>query len=85
VTDLGGHGRSKRPTRCHIPAKAFLIRYPDGDFEYDFTRQVLPSIGDTVQRKGERWRVTRLVGDGVLTAYVERVEQAQHRPPAAPR
>jgi hypothetical protein len=85
VTDLAGHGRSKRAERWRIPAKAFLIHYPDGDFEYDFTRQALPEIGDTVQRKGERWRVTRVVGDGVLTAYVERVEQTRHRPPSVPR
>ena len=65
-----------------MPAKALLIRYPDGDFEYDFTRQDLPAIGDTVQRKGARWRVTRLVGGGVLTAYVERVEQTQHSAPS---
>jgi hypothetical protein len=61
-----------------------LIRYPDGDFEYDFTRQALPAIGDTVKRKGERWRVTRLVESGVLTAYVERVEQTQSRSSSAP-
>ena len=67
-----------------MPAKAFLIRYPDGDFEYDFTRQALPAIGDTLQRKGERWRVTRLVGNGVLTAYVEPVQQTQQSPPPAP-
>jgi hypothetical protein len=62
-----------------------LIRYPDGDFEYDFTRQALPAIGDTVKRKGERWRVTRLgLGNRVLTAYVERVEQTQSRSSSAP-
>jgi hypothetical protein len=66
-----------------MPAKALLIHFPDGDFEYDFTRQSLPEIGDTVQRKGQRWRVTRLAGNGVLTAYVERVEQTQHMPPPA--
>ena len=63
-----------------MPAKALLIRYPDGDFEYDFTRHELPTIGDTMRRKGERWRVTRLSEAGVLTAYVERV--AQQRPPS---
>jgi hypothetical protein len=58
------------------------MRYPDGDFEYDFTRQALPVIGDTVQRKGERWRVTRIAGDTVPTAYVERVERTKHVPPS---
>jgi hypothetical protein len=85
VTDLAGHGRSKRAERWRIPAKAFVIHYPDGDFEYDFTRKTLPVIGDTVQRKGQRWRVTRLVENGVLTAHVERVEQGQHGPPSVPR
>jgi hypothetical protein len=66
-----------------MPANALVIRYPNGDYEYDFTQRGLPVIGDLVQRKGERWRVTRLVGNGVLTAYVERVETRQHRPPSA--
>jgi hypothetical protein len=65
-----------------MPAKPLLIRYPDGDFEYDFTRQALPAIGETMRRKGERWRVTRITGDSVLTAYVERIEQEQERPPS---
>jgi hypothetical protein len=47
LTDLAGHGRSKRAETWRIPAKAFLIHYPDGDFEYDFTRQALPEIGNT--------------------------------------
>jgi hypothetical protein len=84
VNHLAGHGRSRRTKRWHIPAQALLIRYPDGDFEYDFIRQALPVIGDTVRGKGERWRVTRLVESGVLTAYVERVEQTQRRPPSPP-
>ena len=67
-----------------MSAKAFLIRYPDGDFEYDFTRQALPAIGDTVRRKGERWRVTRLVGNGVLTAHVEPRRTNATKPPPAP-
>jgi hypothetical protein len=65
-----------------VPAKALLIRYPDGDFEYDFTRQDLPAIGDTLQRKGARWQVTRLVRAGVPTVNVERVEQGQHSAPS---
>jgi hypothetical protein len=67
-----------------MPAKALLIRYPDGDFEYDFTRQALPVIGDTMRRKGDLWRVTRIVGNGVQTAHVERVEKIQPRSPSAP-
>ena len=29
-----------------MPARAFVIRFPNGDFEYDFTRRALPRIGD---------------------------------------
>jgi hypothetical protein len=65
-----------------MPAKALLIRYPDGDFEYDFTRRALPAIGETMRRKGERWRVTRITGDSVPTAFVERAEGTQHLPPS---
>ena len=65
-----------------MPAKALLIRYPDGDFEYEFTRLALPVIGDTMKRKGEFWRVTRITRDSVPTAYVERAEGAQHLPPS---
>jgi hypothetical protein len=65
-----------------MPAKALLIRYPDGDFEYDFTRQALPAIGDTIKRKGELWRVTQFTRDSVPTAFVERAEGAQLLPPS---
>ncbi len=58
--------------------KALVIRYPNGDFEYGFSGQAPPAIGDTVTRKGENWRVTRLVGNGVVTAYVERVGRTHH-------
>ena len=64
-----------------MPAKGLLIRFPDGDFEYGFTRHALPVVGDTLERKGRRWRVTRLVAEGVMTAYVERVEQTQQTAP----
>ena len=65
-----------------MPAKPLLIRSPDGDFEYDFTRQALPAIGETMRRKGERWRVTRITGDSVPTAFVERAEGTPLLPPS---
>ena len=79
-----GHPSGRHERRCRIPAKALLIRYPNGDFEYDFTRRVFPAIGEKVRRKGELWRVTRIAGSPVPTAYVEPVEGTHHVPPSAP-
>jgi len=62
--------------------QTFVIRYPNGDFEYAFTGQPPPVVGDTLSRKGESWCVTRLVGRDVVTAYVERVEQPQQSAPS---
>jgi hypothetical protein len=67
-----------------MPEKALVIRYPNGDFEYAFTGRRPPVIGDTLKRKGEQWRVTRLLVDGVLTAYVERVEHVGQGAQSAP-
>ena len=33
-----------------MPARAFVIQFPDGDFEYDFTRGAAPSIGQTLRQ-----------------------------------
>ena len=35
-----------------MPARAFVIRFPDGDFEYDVTRRVPPSVGETSEASG---------------------------------
>jgi hypothetical protein len=56
-----------------------VIRFPDGDFEYDLTRSVAPPVGETVRRRGVTWRVTRQTQEDVLTIYVERAEHATHR------
>jgi hypothetical protein len=56
-----------------MPARAFVIRFPDGDFEYDLTRRAVPSIGETMRRKGMLWSVTRITENGVVTVHVERV------------
>jgi hypothetical protein len=62
-----------RPERCSIRANAFVIRFPNGDFEYDVTRRVTPSIGETVRRGGILWSVTRVNSGAVPTVHVERV------------
>jgi hypothetical protein len=80
-----GHPFRRRERRCRIPAKALLVRYPNGDFEYDFTRRDFPVIGEKVRRKGELWRVTRIAGSPVPIAYVEPAEGTRDLPPSAPR
>jgi hypothetical protein len=60
-----------------VPARAFVIRFPNGDFEYDFTRGRLPSIGDKMRRHGLLWLVTRITRGRVATVHVERVDRAQ--------
>lgn len=59
-----------------MPGKAFVIRFPDGDFEYDLTvsGRALPAIGDTMHRKGVLWLVTRITQELVEVVHVERVE-----------
>lgn len=66
---------AERTERCLIPARAFVIRFPDGDFEYDFTRSVAPAVGDTLRRLGVTWRVTRRTEGDVLTVHVERAKR----------
>jgi hypothetical protein len=56
-----------------MPAKAVLIRFPDGDYEYEATRRDIPSLGETMRRKGQLWTVTRITGDGPATVHVEPV------------
>ena len=58
-----------------MPARAFVIRFPDGDFEYDVTRRVPPSVGETLRRRGVTWCVTERTQEDVLTIHVERAER----------
>lgn len=53
--------------------KAFVIRFPNGDFEYDLSRRAVPSIGETLRRKGVLWQVTRITFETVETLHVVRV------------
>ena len=59
-----------------MPAKAFVIRYPNGDFEYDLTAtgRALPAVGEKLRRKGVLWLVTRITKDQPDTVHVERVD-----------
>jgi len=47
-----------------MPARAFVIRFPNGDFEYDLTRRALPRIGDRFKRRRTLWQVTSSAQDG---------------------
>jgi len=60
VSDLAGDGQSNRAKGWRIRERAWVIRYPNGDYEHGFSGQSPPVIGDTMRRKGEDWRVTRL-------------------------
>jgi hypothetical protein len=56
-----------------MPAKAFVIRYPDGDFEYDMRRGAAPRVGDMLRKRGLLWSVTRVTQDEPVTVHVARV------------
>jgi hypothetical protein len=66
-----------------MPAKAFVIRFPNGDYEYELSGRTAPGIGETVRRKGELWKVVRIkqsgaiTQDGIDTVHVERVKDAK--------
>jgi hypothetical protein len=59
-----------------MPGKAFVIRFPSGDFEYDLTvtGRALPAVGDTMRRRGVLWLVTRITQELVDVVHVERVD-----------
>ena len=62
-----------------------MIRFPDGDFEYDVTRSVPPSVGETLRRRGVTWCVTERTQEDVLTIHVERAERGGGETPAEER
>jgi hypothetical protein len=65
-----------------MPAKAFVVRYPNGDYEYDLTRRPLPAVGETMRRRGGLWSVARITQGaitqgGIDTVHVERLKEAK--------
>ena len=65
-----------------MPAKAFVIRFPNGAYEYELSRRPAPAIGETVRRNGVLWKVARITQgaitqDGIDTVHVERVKDAK--------
>jgi hypothetical protein len=53
-----------------LSTESFEIRYPDGDFEVDYTVRS-PVVGDTIWRKGRPWKVTHMTSGWPVVAYVE--------------
>jgi hypothetical protein len=70
-----GQVSRKRQERCAIPKRAFVIRFPDGDFEYDFTGRDAPSVEERIWRRGALWTVSRIQMEDVLTLHVRSAEQ----------
>jgi hypothetical protein len=68
-----------------MPSRAFVVRFPNGDFEYEVRSRAAPEVGDTMRRRGALWRVTtRDARDAVLTVHVEAVdERASHSLPGS--
>ena len=64
-----------------MPAKAFVIQFPDGDHEYVMRRRPLPSVGDQIRHGGSVWTVARTVNDDVPTVFVVPVERAERPNP----
>jgi len=56
-----------------MPARAFVIHFPNGDFEYDLSRRALPAIGETLHRRSQSWRMTRITDGLPATVHVEAV------------
>jgi hypothetical protein len=64
-----------------MAARAFVIRFPNGDFEYAVSRRATPSVGDTLRRRGLLWRVIRQVRNSVLEVHVEPAEEGGRQGP----
>jgi len=59
-----------------MPGKAFVVRFPSGDFEYDLTAtgRDVPAVGDTMSRRGVLWLVTQITQELVEVVHVERLD-----------
>jgi hypothetical protein len=57
-----------------MAASAFVILFPNGDYEYDLRQSAAPTIGDKIRRRGVVWSVTSITRGSVATVHVERVD-----------
>jgi hypothetical protein len=63
-----------------MAASAFVIVFPNGDFEYDVRQAAAPTIGDKIRRRGVLWSVTSITRGSVATLHVERVHASAASP-----
>jgi len=54
---------------------AFVVRFPDGGYEYRTTPGAMPLLGEKLTIRGEVWSVTQIRRDRVVSVNVERVER----------
>jgi hypothetical protein len=60
---------------------AVVIRFPDGDYEYDLSPSFSPAVGKTIKRKGAWWTITEMVESTPVTVYIA---PASGQPDASP-
>ena len=67
-----------------MPATALVIRFPDGDYEYDVTRRPVPSVGDTLLKTGLLWSVEQVTQGERVTVHLAPVNapESKERPVA---
>jgi hypothetical protein len=53
-----------------MSSTAYVIRFPDGDYEYSVGSTRPPVVGLTITRRGAEWRVTEIVESRPMTVYV---------------
>jgi hypothetical protein len=49
---------------------AYVIRFPDGDFEYVVSPTPAPSVGAKLKRRNAVWKVTEVVESEPVTVHV---------------
>jgi hypothetical protein len=68
-----GHAPTRR---WSMHSRAFVVRFPNGEFEYDVRSRRAPEVGETMRRCGALWKVTtRDAQDAVVTIHVEAVDE----------
>jgi len=49
---------------------AYVIRFPDGDYEYVVSPESAPAVGTRIERRQAVWKVTEVVESKPATVYV---------------
>jgi hypothetical protein len=57
-----------------------VIIFPSGDYEYNVSPGDVPTVGDTIRRKGVLWSVAGITRGTITTLHVERVETPAAKP-----